>query len=195
MLLQWSGYGFNLNFCELGGAIVTKDENIVCEVWYCPECGTEIFCDAVPESDLLFYPSAKMDESIEECPECGLDFAGLTLHDFDGAPDRREKGSPQVRTTAGKKEMVNTITEAAPDEFATNIAAGRALDAVRDALLKIVSTGEDLRWSGIGTFKIKQRKSRRVRNPQTGEMMVVPAKKAIRFAPAKKLREIVEKQA
>jgi len=169
-----------------------KDENIVCEIRYCPGCGTEIFCDVVSAGEGLFYLSEKMDQRIVECPECGLDFAEIALKDLGTTSDREKKKSPEIRTTAGKKDVVNAILEAAPDEFPTKSGAERALNTVRDALLGIASTGENIRWSGIGTFKIKELKARRVRNPQTGEMMEVPARKAIKFTPAKRLKEIVE---
>ena len=58
--------------------------------------------------------------------------------------------------------------------FPTKSGAKHTLNAVRDALLEITSTVENIWWSGIGTFKIKQLKARRVRDPQTGEMMEVP---------------------
>lgn len=165
---------------------------VACEVRYCPECGTEIFCKTVPASDLIFYLSEKMDQSIKKCPQCRFDFTGLSVEDLDEAPDRRAKEPPVVRTTAGKKDMVEAIAGAAPEEFSTKAAAERALNAVGDALMEIASSGENIRWPGIGTFKIRRRKARRVRNPQTGEMIDVPAKKAITFVPAKKLREIIE---
>ena len=169
-----------------------RDESVVCEMRHCPECGTEIFCDVVSADEWLFYLSEKMDQRIVECPECGLDFAEIALKDLGMTSDRKEKKSPEVRTTAGKNDMVNAILKAAPDEFPTKSGAECALNAVRDALLGIASTGENFRWSGIGTFRIKELKARRMRNPQTGEMMEVPSRKAIKFTPAKRLKEIVE---
>ena len=60
-----------------------------------------------------------------------------------------------------------------------------------EALANLVGEGEDVRWSGIGTFRIRDRKPRQARNPRTGEMMEVPARKALTFVPAKNLKEAV----
>ena len=45
---------------------------------------------------------------------------------------------------------------------------------------------------GFGTFQVFARKARRGRNPQTGESIQIPAKKAPKFKPGKGLRERVK---
>ena len=168
------------------------DERVVCEVRYCPGCGTEIFCNVLSTNDLIFYPSEEMARNIEMCQNCGRDFTGLSLGDLEKMSDRRETESTRRRTTAGKNDMVEAIAKAKPEEFLSKAAAERGLNAVRDALIEIVSAGKNIRWAGVGTFKIKQHKARRARHPRTGEMIDVPAKKAITFVPAKNLKKIIE---
>jgi len=45
---------------------------------------------------------------------------------------------------------------------------------------------------GFGTFQIIERKARRGRNPQTGEIIQIPAKKVPKFRAGKKLKEVVK---
>jgi len=41
---------------------------------------------------------------------------------------------------------------------------------------------------GVGTFKVVERKARQIRNPQTGRLMQVPAKKSVSFRPSSDLK-------
>jgi DNA-binding protein HU-beta len=60
---------------------------------------------------------------------------------------------------------------------------------MRDAFVGLAKTGTDIRWPGIGSFKIKEQKGRNVRNPRTGEIVYVPSKKVLKFTPSKRLKE------
>ena len=46
---------------------------------------------------------------------------------------------------------------------------------------------------GFGSFRIRQRESRKGRNPKTGERVDVPAKKVPYFKPGKELRELINR--
>jgi len=52
-----------------------------------------------------------------------------------------------------------------------------------------LSAGEDVRWRGLGSFKIRQRKPRKGHNPRTGEELQIPAHKVITFSPSKALKQ------
>lgn len=43
----------------------------------------------------------------------------------------------------------------------------------------------------FGTFYVKQVQQRTARNPKTGETVIVPTKKVVRFKPANKLKDSV----
>jgi len=45
---------------------------------------------------------------------------------------------------------------------------------------------------GFGTFKVRQRKARKGRHPQTGEEIKIKAKKVARFVPGKALKDTVK---
>ncbi len=52
-------------------------------------------------------------------------------------------------------------------------------------------TGEDVKIVNFGVFKVKDKASRRGRNPQTGESMEISKRRMITFGPSKILREKV----
>jgi len=68
---------------------------------------------------------------------------------------------------------------------------GLVVDALMEAISNTVEKGEKVTLVGFGTFQTIQKKSRRGRNPQTGEEIQIPAKKVPKFVPGKNLREKV----
>lgn len=46
---------------------------------------------------------------------------------------------------------------------------------------------------GFGTLKTINKKKKKGRNPRTGEEIVIPKKKAVKFVPGKKLKELINK--
>jgi integration host factor beta subunit len=67
----------------------------------------------------------------------------------------------------------------------TEIVVDTVFDSIKDALIR----GEKIEIRGFGNFKPKQRRSRRARNPKTGEKVDVPEKKVLHFKVGKALRE------
>ncbi len=61
----------------------------------------------------------------------------------------------------------------------------RALEAVLETLSAALKRGERIDWRGFGVFKVREAKARQARNPRTGEMVSVPAKKVATFKPGK----------
>lgn len=72
-----------------------------------------------------------------------------------------------------------------------NLTKAQAAEAV-EAFLRIakncLENGEDLLVSGFGKFNVKQKKARRGRNPQTGQELILDARKVITFKPSGILR-------
>ncbi len=67
-----------------------------------------------------------------------------------------------------------------------------AIDIFTNAITSAVAAGHDVKLVGFGSFKIKQRKPRRLTNPRTHEVMDVPAKKVVAFEPGVSMRAAVE---
>lgn len=51
-----------------------------------------------------------------------------------------------------------------------------------------LNRGEDLLLSGFGKFNVKQKNARRGRNPQTGDELILDARKVVTFKPSGILR-------
>jgi DNA-binding protein HU-beta len=66
------------------------------------------------------------------------------------------------------------------------------LDAAIDVIQKAVSSGEEVKIVGFGTFDRASRKQRNGRNPKTGTSIVIPASRVPRFRPGKEFRTLVE---
>ena len=64
-----------------------------------------------------------------------------------------------------------------------------ALDAMIYRIVGGLKSGDDIRITGFGTFKIRERKPRQGRNPQTGTPVKIKASKGIRFTPSARLKE------
>jgi len=64
-----------------------------------------------------------------------------------------------------------------------------AVDAIVSAITDSLAREEKVTLVGFGTFQVMERKSRKGRNPRTGEGIQIPAKKVPKFVPGKGLKE------
>ena len=64
-------------------------------------------------------------------------------------------------------------------------------DAVFSVLTDVVSEGNEVAIPNFGRVKISERAARTARNPQTGDVVEVPAKKTPKFQFAKNIKEAV----
>ncbi|WP_457634718.1 HU family DNA-binding protein [Persephonella sp.] len=71
--------------------------------------------------------------------------------------------------------------------------AERCINAFVDALSEALEKGERVALPGLGVFSVKERAARTGRNPRTGEVVQIPAKKVVKFSPAKTLQAKVNK--
>ena len=69
--------------------------------------------------------------------------------------------------------------------------ATAALDAIAAVVAREVAAGGAITLPGLGKVACKARRERQVRNPATGETMMKPADKQVKFAIAKSLKDIV----
>ncbi len=87
-----------------------------------------------------------------------------------------------------KSELVSRMAQAAG---ITKSAAERALDGFMDAVTDAVSKGDKVTLVGFGTFSVTQRNARKGRNPSTGQVIEIPAKKVVKFKAGSKLMDAV----
>ena len=70
--------------------------------------------------------------------------------------------------------------------------AEKALDGFVSAVSAALSGGDKITLVGFGTFSVGARSQREGRNPRTGEVITIPASKAVRFKAGKTLSEKVK---
>jgi integration host factor subunit alpha len=62
------------------------------------------------------------------------------------------------------------------------------VDTVFDIIRDTLADGEKVKIANFGNFEIKQKKSRRGRNPQTGAAMEISARRVLSFKPSVMLK-------
>lgn len=85
-----------------------------------------------------------------------------------------------------KAELVENV---ALQTRMTKKAAGELIDVIFDNIGKAVKAENRFSYPGFGTWSIRTRKARKIRNPVTGEPMKLKATKTIGFRPAKELKD------
>lgn len=58
-------------------------------------------------------------------------------------------------------------------------------------IVQALNCGEKIELRGFGSFRVRQRKARRGRNPKTGAPVDIPAKAVPYFKPGKELKELI----
>lgn len=83
------------------------------------------------------------------------------------------------------------ITQIAEKSELTKKDAEKAFAAVLTSITDALVSGDKVQIVGFGTFEVRDRKEKQSKNPQTGETITVPAKKAPAFKAGKALKDAV----
>ena len=89
-----------------------------------------------------------------------------------------------------KKNIMNKaelISKLADDAGITKTQANAALDSFVEAVTKTLKGGGKVTLVGFGTFSVSKRAARNGRNPQTGAVIKIKAKKVAKFKAGKEL--------
>lgn len=87
-----------------------------------------------------------------------------------------------------KAELIDAVQKSLGKD-STKKAAGDALAAVLDAIVKGVKKDKNVQLIGFGTFKVASRKARKGRNPKTGAAMNIKASKTVRFVASSSIKK------
>lgn len=68
---------------------------------------------------------------------------------------------------------------------------GAIVDHLLEAIGLALTEGKHLEIRGFGTFKVRERRARRARNPRSGTEVLVPAKLVPVFKPSRELKALV----
>lgn len=80
-----------------------------------------------------------------------------------------------------KTELVNEIAAKAS---LSKEAAKKALEATLESIEQALANEDKVQLLGFGTFAVVEKPARTCKNPRTGEMIEVPARKAVKFKPS-----------
>ena len=86
-----------------------------------------------------------------------------------------------------KGDLVNEVAKV----VSTKKEAQMAVDCILSTITKALKKKNTVTLVGFGTFKVDKRKARKGRNPQTGEVIKIKAKKVPKFVPGKSLKDAV----
>lgn len=81
-----------------------------------------------------------------------------------------------------KAELIDKISK---DANITKAQANEALDSFTDAVVTTLKKGERVTLVGFGTFSVSERAARNGRNPQTGAVIKIKARKVPKFKAGK----------
>ncbi len=83
------------------------------------------------------------------------------------------------------------IAAVAAGSGVSKAAAGKATEAVFDAITDALKEGGEVRLTGFGSFSVANRAARQGRNPQTGATIQIAASRQPKFKAGKALKDAV----
>src|SRR5580765_2206959 len=99
-----------------------------------------------------------------------------------------ELGPRRESLSMTKAELIEEVAKVATlTKKETELIVNTVFDNITEALSK----GDKVELRGFGSFRIRQRNSRKGRNPKTGDSVSVPEKRVPFFKVGKRLRELV----
>jgi DNA-binding protein HU-beta len=88
----------------------------------------------------------------------------------------------QKANVMNKAELIDKISK---DADITKAQANSALDAFTSAVIATLKKGDRVTLVGFGTFSVSERAARNGRNPQTGAVIKIKARKVPKFKAGK----------
>ena len=90
-----------------------------------------------------------------------------------------------------KHELIETVSSKAE---ITKKEADLVVNATLDAIIEGLTKEGKVVLPGFGSFEVRNKTAREGRNPRTGEVVKIAAKRAPAFKPGKGMKEAVEKK-
>ena len=87
-----------------------------------------------------------------------------------------------------KTELIDKV---AKESALSKSAAEQVVNSVFSAIAEAMKSGDKVTLVGFGTFSVSERAAREGRNPQSGEIINIPAKKVVKFKAGSKLVDSV----
>ena len=100
-----------------------------------------------------------------------------------------KKTEKEERDSMNKSEFISALAEK------TNLMK-KDIDSMLDAFFETIGEalkqGDDVRFTGFGSFAVSKQPERTGRNPRTGERIKIPAKNMPKFKAGRNLKEICQ---
>lgn len=109
--------------------------------------------------------------------------------DEDDTTSRRQRYLSREETVT-KADLVEKVAE---KTGLTRTDVAVVVDSFLETVKKSVELGHNIEIRGFGTFKVKLRKSRKARNPRTGDVVPVPDRKVPVFKPSNEFKNMITK--
>lgn len=90
-----------------------------------------------------------------------------------------------------KTEFINYVSDT---NGIYKVKAADMVNTVFDSIIKVLETGDSIEIKGLGAFMVVDRAERNGRNPATGESIVIPAKKSLKFKWSKALKDSLNQE-
>ena len=104
-----------------------------------------------------------------------------------GCYDRPSPTHPMLTMTITKAELTREIVEAVG---LTQREAKEMVDAFFSEITVCLIRGEEVKLSGFGSFETRDEVERPGRNPLTGEVVMVTARRVVAFRPSRDLKSV-----
>ena len=88
-----------------------------------------------------------------------------------------------------KRELASEL--ASRSQIKTELAVD-CIDSLMDSIIEALASGENIYLRGFGTFKLEKRAAKKARNITTGETVMVPERKVVKFVSCPGLKEAVQ---
>lgn len=90
-----------------------------------------------------------------------------------------------------KIDLVEEVVKRFNERFNGGVSkkvVSKVVNEVFEVMSERLKGGEEVRVLPFGIFKVVEREARKVRNPRTGEEIMLPKRRVIKFRPGKELK-------
>ncbi|MEI6613141.1 integration host factor subunit alpha [Polynucleobacter sp.] len=124
---------------------------------------------------------------------CSPSALGLVLDKYQKKLQKRHAMSEIMSNDTVTK---NELSEALFDQVGLNKREAKdMIDAFFDRIGYSLEAGVEVKISGFGNFQLRNKSARPGRNPKTGQMIPIAARRVVTFHASQKLKDVVESYA
>jgi integration host factor subunit alpha len=110
--------------------------------------------------------------------------------------DNSEKNPTMSEINSNDTVTKNELSEALFDQVGLNKREAKdMIDAFFDRIGQSLESGIEVKISGFGNFQLRNKSARPGRNPKTGQMIPIAARRVVTFHASQKLKDVVESHA